>query len=92
MANDPHIATTSDDEQFGCFVAVVAALTALGFHQMQWSWALGAVAGIFAAIILVYLPLLLIRQRKPDTQQLVARVKELEDTIRQLRNEKPQTP
>lgn len=88
----------NDDE--GCVGFVIAGLTAYGFHQLNWPWALGAVVGIFATSVIVFLDRL-IPQRNPGRkatqiesptrglEEIESRMDALEEAVRHLQQERP---
>jgi hypothetical protein len=86
---DPEKGRTAEDIGGSCFVLIIAGiivwLTAYGFDQANWPWALGAVAAIFGMMILEVV--------QPDSKQKVAelesRVKELEEAVRILHESQP---
>jgi hypothetical protein len=70
----------------GCQTIVIAGLTAVGFDQVGWPWALGAVAGLFAATVLILLASLTLLLVSRGSVSLASRVARLEEELQALRN------
>ncbi len=77
-----------EDAKTGCQTIVIAGLTAIGFNQMGWPWALGAVAGLFAAVTLSMLASMLLPVML-GSATLASRVARLEEEVKALRDDRP---